>query len=80
MDMNSRNQYSPTPISGTAPILSKFFTFTLLLHEKEGEAWNRFCAVVVRVPGYRSKGSGSIPLSLVSTSEDLIERKSRAPV
>jgi hypothetical protein len=44
------------------------------------------CGLVVRVPGYRSKGPGSIPgrvvgleqgpLSLVSTIEELFGRKS----
>jgi hypothetical protein len=53
---------------------------------------DRFCIPVIRVPGYRSRGSGSIPrryqilwevadlergqLSLVSTIEELLERKS----
>jgi hypothetical protein len=45
---------------------------------------DRLCGLVVRVPGYRSRGSGSIsfstkdfvnPLSLVSTIEELLERK-----
>jgi hypothetical protein len=54
--------------------------------------WNRLCGLVVRVPGYRARGPGSIPdptrffweivglergpLSLVSTIEGLLERKS----
>jgi hypothetical protein len=46
---------------------------------------DRLCGPVVRVPGYRSRGPGSIPaaislgrgpLSLVSTIEELLERKS----
>jgi hypothetical protein len=53
---------------------------------------DRFCGLVDRVPGYRSRGPGSIPgaikffwevvglgrgsLSLVSTNEELLERKS----
>jgi hypothetical protein len=53
---------------------------------------DRLCGLVVRVPGYRSKGPGSIsvaiifickvvgleqgPLSVVSTTEELLERKS----
>jgi hypothetical protein len=48
---------------------------------------DRLCGLVVRVPGYRSRGSGSIPgattlglerspLSPVSTTEELLERKS----
>jgi hypothetical protein len=61
------------------------------------------CVIVVRVPGYRSGGPGSIPgttrfseegkkkgkqvvglergpLSLVSTTEELLDRKVAAPV
>jgi hypothetical protein len=57
-------------------------------------AWDRLCGLVVRVLGYRSGGPGSIPgttrkkvvclergtLSLVSTTEDLLDRKVAAPV
>jgi hypothetical protein len=56
--------------------------------------WDRLCGLVVRVLGYRSGGSGSIPgttrknvvglergrLSLVSTTEELLDRKVAAPV
>jgi hypothetical protein len=51
------------------------------------------CGLEVRVPGYRSGGPGSIPgttrkkvglergeLSLVSTTEELLDRKVAAPV
>jgi hypothetical protein len=55
---------------------------------------DRLCGLVVRVPGYRSGGPGSIPqttqkkvvdlergpLSLVSTTEELLDRKIAAPV
>jgi hypothetical protein len=55
---------------------------------------DRLCGLVVRVIGYRSRGPGSIPgttrkkvvglerdpLSLVSTTEELLERKVAAPV
>jgi hypothetical protein len=55
---------------------------------------DRFCGLVVRVVGYRSGGPGSIagtaqkkvvglergPLSLVSTTEELLDRKVAAPV
>jgi hypothetical protein len=55
---------------------------------------DRFCGLVVRVLGYRSGGPGSIPgttkkkvvglkrgpLSLVSTTEELLDRKVAAPV
>jgi hypothetical protein len=47
---------------------------------------DRVCGLVVRVPGYKSRGPGSIPgdvvglergpLSLVSTIEELLGRKS----
>jgi hypothetical protein len=56
--------------------------------------FDRLCGLVVRVPGYRSGGAGSIPgttrkkvvglergpLSLVSTAEELLDRKVAAPV
>jgi hypothetical protein len=56
---------------------------------------DRLCGLVVRVLGYRSRDSGSIPgttrnkkvvgleqgpLSLVSTTEELLDRKVAAPV
>jgi hypothetical protein len=55
---------------------------------------DRLCGLVVRVLGYRSGGPGSIPgttkkkvvglergpLSLVSTTEELLDRKVVAPV
>jgi hypothetical protein len=57
---------------------------------------DRLCGLVVRVPGYRSRGPGSIPgatrffwevvglergpLSLVSTTEELLDRKVAAAV
>jgi hypothetical protein len=55
---------------------------------------DRFCGLVVRVLGYRSGGPGSIPgttrkkvvglergpLSLVSTTEELLDRKVATPV
>jgi hypothetical protein len=59
-----------------------------------GSCNDRLCGLVVRVLGYRSGGSGSIPgttrkkvvglergpLSLVSTAEELLDRKVAAPV
>jgi hypothetical protein len=58
--------------------------------------WDRLCGLVVRVLGYRSGGLGSIPgttrkekkvvglergpLSLESTTEELLDRKIAAPV
>jgi hypothetical protein len=56
---------------------------------------DRLCGLVIRVLGYRSEGPGSIPgttrkkkvvglewgpLSLVSTTEELLDRKVAAPV
>jgi hypothetical protein len=56
---------------------------------------DRLCGLVVRVLGYRSGGSGSIPalpgnkkvmglergpFSLVSTTEELLDREVAAPV
>jgi hypothetical protein len=59
-----------------------------------GYIFLRLCGLVVRVLGYRSGGPGSIPvttrkkvvglernqLSLVSTAEELLDRKVAAPV
>jgi hypothetical protein len=56
--------------------------------------WARLCGLVVRVLGYRSGGPGPIPgttrknvvglergpLSLVSTTEELLDRKVAPPV
>jgi hypothetical protein len=56
--------------------------------------YHRLCGLVVRVLGYRSGGPGSIPgttrkkimglerdpLSFVSTTEELLDRKVAAPV
>jgi hypothetical protein len=57
--------------------------------------FDRLCGLVVRVLGYRSGGPGSIPgtttnkivvglerdpLSLVSTTEEILDRKVAAPV
>jgi hypothetical protein len=64
------------------------------LFPSSGEV-DRLCGLVVRVLGYRSGGPGSIsgttrikkivdlergPLSLVSTTEELLDRKVAAPV
>jgi hypothetical protein len=58
-----------------------------------GAKFRNACGLVVRVLGYRSGGPGSIPgttrkncrsgtgtLSLVSTTEELLDRKVAAPV
>jgi hypothetical protein len=67
----------------------------ILLFLKVCDYCNRLCGLVVRVLGYRSGGTGSIPgttrkkkvvglergpLSLVSTTEELLDRKVAAPV
>jgi hypothetical protein len=69
------------------PVTRPIFTFVLPL--------DRLCGLVVIVLGYRSGGPGSIPgttrkkivvglergaLSLVSTTEELLDRKVAAPV
>jgi hypothetical protein len=60
----------------------------------ETAVYDRLCGLVVRVLGYRSGGPGSIPgtarkkvvglergpLSLVSTTEELLDRTVAAPV
>jgi hypothetical protein len=67
-------------------LLRKFRTFM--------ECCDRLCGLVVRVLGYRSGGPGSIPvatkkkvvgpergpLSLVTTTKELLDRKVAAPV
>jgi hypothetical protein len=67
----------------------------LFFLKKVSIALDRLCGLVVRVLGYRSGGPGSIPgttkekkgvglergpLSLVSTTEELLDRKVAAPV
>jgi hypothetical protein len=63
---------------------------------KAQDEYHRLCGLVVRVLGYRSRGPGSIseatrffrevmglergPLSLVSTTEELLDRKVAASV
>jgi hypothetical protein len=70
--------------------------FEYLTVAKLVETSDRLCGLVVRVLGYRSGGPGSIPgttrkkkrvvglergaLSLVSTTEELLDRKVAAPV
>jgi hypothetical protein len=59
-----------------------FSVFCIVMLRK----YDCLCGIVVRVPGYRSRGPGSIPgtnnfsergpLSFVSTIEELFERKS----
>jgi hypothetical protein len=60
------------------------------IYHCKGHVTDRLCGLVVRVLGYRSGGPGSIPgttrknvvglergpLSLVSTTEELLDRKS----
>jgi hypothetical protein len=71
-------------------ILFDYVINAYLVHSRD-----RLCGLVVRVLGYRSGGSGSIlgttskkkvvglergPLSLVSTTEELLDRKVAAPI
>jgi hypothetical protein len=65
-----------------------------LFYSGQWRLCDRLCGLVVRVLGYRSGGLGSIlgttrkkivvlergPLSLVSTTEELLDRKVAAPV
>jgi hypothetical protein len=67
---------------------------TLVNFENYRQTMDRLCGLVVRVLGYRFRGPGSIPgttgkkvvdlergpLSLVSTNEELLDRKVAAPV
>jgi hypothetical protein len=72
-----------------------FLLSSALLSEKFYRFVDRLCGLVVRVLGYRSGGPGSIPgttrkkkvvglergpLRLVSTTEELLDRKVAAPV
>jgi hypothetical protein len=73
--------------SSNAPLAKQIICFINILID-------RLCGLVVRVLGYRSGGPGSIPLttrkkivgvergalSLVSTTEELLDRKVAAPV
>jgi hypothetical protein len=71
------------------------FRLNLCTHLFPSHSSFRLCGLVVRVLGYRSGGQGSIPrrylkkkvvglergpLSLVSTIEELLNRKLAAPV
>jgi hypothetical protein len=73
----------------------KYFYFRYPTLERLSCPVDRLCGLVVRVLGYRSGGPGSIPgttrkkkgmglerglLSLVSTTEELLDRKVAAPV
>jgi hypothetical protein len=71
-----------------------FHLANILLFSAKTLHSDRLCGLVVRVLGYRSGGPGSIPgttrkkvmclergpLSLVSTTEELLDRKIAAPV
>jgi hypothetical protein len=70
-------------------LVSIFLALVCLVYETD-----RLCGLVVRVLGYRSGGPGSIPgttkkklvglercpLSLMSTTEELLDRKVAVPV
>jgi hypothetical protein len=75
--------------------LSVVFSALPNRYRDSSSSWpDRLCGLVVRVLGYRSGGQGSIPgttkkkvvglerdpLSLVSTTEELLDRKVAAPV
>jgi hypothetical protein len=74
--------------------VTHFQTICLLFLYPDFDLHDRLCGLVVRVLGYRSGGPGSIPgttrkkivglergsLSLVSTTEELLDRKVAAPV
>jgi hypothetical protein len=66
-----------------------------LFNVRFSKMWGRLCGLVVRVLDYRSVGPGSIPgttrkkevvglergpLNLVSTTEELFDRKVAAPI
>jgi hypothetical protein len=76
------------------PLMLGLCTVSLFRNEWLGPL-DRLCGLVVRVLGYRSGGPGSIsgttrgkkvvglelgPLSLVSTTEELLDRNVAAPV
>jgi hypothetical protein len=63
-------------------ILRTELTFSVTIFHLLAALYDRFCGLVVRVLGYRSGGPGSIPgtTSLVSTTEELLDRKVAAPL
>jgi hypothetical protein len=71
------------------PDTKSWITSERITTQNNNNKSDRLCCLVVRVPGYRARGLGSIPgasgeivglergpLSLVSTIEELLERKS----
>jgi hypothetical protein len=75
--------------------LNVTYKFNLFYYATMRCVTDRLCGLVVSVLGYRSRGQGSIPgttrkekvvglergpLSLVSTTEELLDRKVAAPV
>jgi hypothetical protein len=73
--------------------IGNWFVVLTRLQRCSNVTGDRLCGLVVRVLGYRSGGPGSIPgttkkcmglergpLSLVSTTEELLDRKIAAPV
>jgi hypothetical protein len=83
------------PISDKLPRLTDDVKVLCKVISFFNAAMDRLCGLVVRVPGYRSGGPDSIPgttkkktvvgleqgpLSLVITTEELLDRKVAAPV
>jgi hypothetical protein len=76
------------------PLNDNNYYLKLFIFNYSEHPMDRLCGLVVRVLGYRSGGSGSIPgttkkkvvvlergpHSLVSTTEELLDRKVAAPV
>jgi hypothetical protein len=79
---------TPKHSAGDSPVTT-FRTTTEAIKEHLGSVPDRLCGLLVRVLGYRSGGPGSIPgttrkrergpLSLVSTTEELLNRNVAAP-
>jgi hypothetical protein len=91
---STRVQSFGTPAIHAMPI-EIFGYFIQVSFNKQMDKYDRLCGLVVRVLGYRSGGPGSIPgttrkktvvdlergpLSLLSTTEELLDRKVAAPV
>jgi hypothetical protein len=93
-----RSQHTK-PSSPSRPTKYRRNSYFRIILKGSGPSMDRLCGLVVRVPGYRSGGPGSIPgttrfseekktvvglergpLNLVSTTEELLDRKVAAPV
>jgi hypothetical protein len=81
-------EYIETQVVPQTMLKKLYFQFIILIDDIF--LFDLYCGLVARVLGYRSGGPGSIPgttrkrvvglFSLVSTTEELLDRKVAAPV